>query len=162
MRFNRIIISFILLLAYSTGFAHNLIPHCSGNVEHHISSNTEDSHHHHSHHQHDEDSFDEVEHNHITHKDHYDSNYFDFIVCLFNDVNHAGSDCSQEHCFLVSSESISVEDLIKTNLNILLTTIQVVDSSEEPTKCFEPEVSSKYLSPPRENTPHRGPPLFSC
>lgn len=161
MQFNKLIISIFFLLTYSVGFAHNIVPHCAGESDHYLTSTSEDGHHHHSHHNHENDDIDK-EHRHIVHEDHYDSNFFDYVVCLLNDTEHHGIDCQQELCFIPNSEVFSVKNLIVSKFLLLVKLYKPIVIEDEQSYSIDVNLCSIYLSPPIESCAHRGPPTFSC
>jgi len=158
MRLNKVIISLFLLLTYSIGFAHNLVPHCSGEIEH-ASLTENDSHHQHGHHEHlDEDV---AAHDHIAHENHYDEDYLDLVICMLDDVEHGDEDCEQEHCFILGSNNLSLKNL--SNVQLIYLVVGLVQNSftiEQP-EYVSSEYCYNYLSPPLEKSPHRGPPHTS-
>ena len=79
------IISIILLLTYSLGFAHNFIPHAHNTEnETHPHSHQNDEH---SDHHHNVTKSLNGDHKHIPHGDHYDKGLYDLIICFLHDAN---------------------------------------------------------------------------
>lgn len=153
-RLNKAIISCLLVLTYTIGFTHNLVPHCAVGVVHIDQSS--DSEHHHKHHKHSE--VDPNEHDHIVHKGHFDKNYIDLVFCLLEDVEQNAEHCGQEHCFVISSEVLSLKNLpSKSFAYILHKVFHAVTVIESPNS-YNGETFCNYNSPPLENSPHRGPP----
>ena len=154
-RFNKALLSCLLVLTYSIGFTHNLVPHCSGEVEH-VDVSTE-SVHHHDHHEHNQN--DASDHEHIVHKNHLDLNYLDLVLCLLEDVEQDASHCGQEHCFVLYSKILSLKDLPSTQLTyILCSFIQSTDVIDLQSQ-YDLGICYCYQSPPIEKSPHRGPPF---
>ena len=52
LQLSKVVISILLLLTYSFGFAHNLVPHCNDTVEENHTHSTHSTHSTHKHHQH--------------------------------------------------------------------------------------------------------------
>jgi hypothetical protein len=77
----KVLISSILIFSYSLGFAHNLVSHCQMGHESHESSNHKHEYLHQA---------EAVSHNHehISHKDHIDTSWWDFMICLLTDIEH--------------------------------------------------------------------------
>ncbi|MEQ9187733.1 MAG: hypothetical protein RLP15_08355 [Cryomorphaceae bacterium] len=162
MQIKRALISLLLLLTYSLGFAHYLIPHCeANNIEHQVAAHEGNPHHHHEHHQH---AFDDkhIDHEDIVHNDHLDGGVYDLVVCLLGDMEHPYQDCNLQH-YLLSKTNDNV-DIRLTNaklVSILLTVFGFTDSNKALSE-FSSEVATVCLSPPIGDSPHRGPPSLSC
>ena len=154
MQFYKIIISLLLLLTYSFGFAHNLVPHCSDfSTENH--NNT------HNHHSHTSGEEQNAEHNHITHNNHFDEGVYDYLVCLVHETETPESECSVEHCFTMNANDNSLKKLDKLQAIILFAVFQPIVQDEAIESYFD-NTEISYLSPPIEDSPHRGPPVLSC
>lgn len=155
LRLKKAIISCLLVLTYSIGFTHNLVPHCSGEIDH-VDVLSEDVHHHNHHEHNDKDASD---HNHVVHNNHFDSNYVDLVICLLEDVGQEAEHCGQEHCFVISSKVLSLKNLPSTQLTyVLYSLFQNITELESPSH-YDVEICCNYLSPPLERSPHRGPPF---
>jgi hypothetical protein len=156
MQIGKIVISFLLLLTYSLGFAHNLIPHCQKfySVESNSHQEKEKEKHHH------EDL--SSDHEHIQHEGHYDEDLYDLLVCFLNEMEHPANDCNVEHCFPARTNDASSKVFAKAKfITALLTVIAHVDESEQ-TSDYGSDSDAIYLSPPIDDSPHRGPPSLSC
>ena len=161
MEFKRIVISCLLLVTYTLGFAHSLIPHCeAGDTEHQIAAHEgSNSHHHHEHHQHAPE--DNVDHEHIIHNGHLDGGLYDFIVCLLSDAQHPRNDCNLQHYLpAITNDKIDTK-ISKTRLVATLFALCCIIIQNEELPSFSSELAN-YLSPHIEHTPYRGPPSFSC
>jgi len=92
MKITKIIISLFLLLTYSLGIAHNIIPHQHDGADHqHVSEgHQEDGHHHLS-----NDS--NTEHKHIPHGDHFDEDMYELLVCFLHQSESKENDCNKQH-----------------------------------------------------------------
>jgi len=155
MNFHKLIISIILLLTYSFGFAHNLVPHCNDSGE--------ENHNHapsHNHHYHAEGEAIDAEHSDIAHDDHFDEGINDFITCLVNESETPEEECSIEHCFIINSNSFSLKDINKIQVAIVLFTVTQPIVQNEPIAYSSTDLEINYLSPPLEDSPHRGPPFI--
>jgi|GEM_PF-6550364 len=87
MRLLKSFISFLLILSYTLGLAHNIVPH-----EHDESTGHHKNHSHEHHHSaHDHHSSD------IAHAGHHDHNLMDFMKCLLTDLEHI--DANLEYVF---------------------------------------------------------------
>ncbi len=153
MQFYKTIISLLLLLTYSFGFAHNLVPHCG---EFANENYNEIQHYHH--HKGGQDK--NPEHQHIQHNDHADEGIYDFIVCLANETDDSGTECTIEHCFTFNSTDTSLKNISKLQTAIILfAVLQPIIQKEVITPSFT-AIEINYLSPLIENSPHRGPPIM--
>jgi hypothetical protein len=151
MNFLKPFISLLLLLTYSFGFAHNLVPHCTDFTnENHTAS--------HNHHTTEADD----EHSHITHNDHFDEGFYDYLVCLVHETETPESECSEEHCFTINNNPNFLKTANKLHTTIVLFAVFQPIVQNEPITYFSTDVEINYLSPPLEDPPHRGPPRFSC
>lgn len=156
MNFHKLIISLILLLTYSFGFAHNLVPHCtdSGEENHNHSPS-------HNHHFHFEGEAINSEHADIVHDDHFDKGVYDFITCLVHESESPEEECSIEHCFTFSTNNFSLDDINKIQTAILLFVVFQPIVQNELIEYFSIDVEINYLSPLLEDSPPRGPPYFN-
>lgn len=158
MQFGRIIISLSLLLTYSMGFAHNLVPHHEETMEQHVVAEASNEHHGHAHHEHPL-AIDLVDsHEHISHNNHFDSDVYDLIVCFFNETAHPTSACNIEH--FPNSKSAS-DSKVKNGNSV----ISMIDDKSvqvayiEIVMPFGNTSTIPYSNPPITQSPHRGPPL---
>ena len=157
MQIKRVVISCFLLFTYSLGFAHNLIPHCeASNIEH-----QENSHHHHEHHQHDSDDKD-IDHEDIVHNGHLDAGFYDYVLCFLSDTEHPIHDCNLNHYLPANTYDKVDTELSKAKFIAVLITVFSTTEQDEALPKTRSEVASIYLSPPIGDSPHRGPPSFSC
>lgn len=151
-------ISFFLLLTYTFGFAHNLIPHCQ---ELAIGEKQNISHHHHEHHQHQSEEETNPDHEHIPHEDHFDAGIYDLILCILSEAAHPSSECNVDLYFPINGND-SIKELTKANLlGVLFTLFQFPEQSDT-LSVYIGEGIALYLTPPLDNSPSRGPPYFSC
>lgn len=157
MNFHKLIISLSLLLTYSFGFAHNLVPHCNDSFE--------ENHNHtpnHNHHFHSEGEELETEHYDIAHNDHFDEGVSDFLVCLVHESETPDEECSIEHCFTVNFNEFSLKDFSKIQTAILFSTVLDLTVAYKLDSNYFEVVEEIHSTPLIENSPHRGPPIFSC
>ncbi|UTW61967.1 hypothetical protein KFE98_18440 [bacterium SCSIO 12741] len=146
MKFKKVIVSLFLLLTYSMGFAHYLVPH----------SHEEAGEHTHHHHldldNHNEDEF------HVHHDDHVDASLYDWLVCLVTDMEHPEDDCSNEPSELTSP--LTLTQKVQKKIELISTLYVILElpvaECEEPvnTAYFTPE----YQVPPLLRSFLRGPP----
>ena len=117
VQFKKTVISLILILSYSIGFAHNLIPHCTD--FHSDGEHSESAHHNHSHHTHDDGNFVEENHDHVEHDDHFDDGYLDYLICLIDNLDHSNGSCNLE-CYtpLVEYKFANNEDIQSQDLEV--------------------------------------------
>ncbi len=138
----------LLLMIYSIGYAHELLPHC--HIDHpvdHIAH--EAGHHHHEHLPHDA-----LAHDHIVHDQHLDHGLFDFVICLLNEWKHPLVDMPHLSMPAANANAGSVKTFVS-----LLCFSAIVDPVESkidphPDLVLQPAGPDLILS----NCPHRGPP----
>ncbi len=151
MKARKVIWSVVLLLTYSLGFAHYLIPH----------SHTEGEGHDHAHHQHlDIDNHNEDEF-HIHHDDHVDPSVYDLLICLVSEMEHPEDNCAKDHSeltytFLPTQKIETPIPLISALYAVVINGFPEVAES----------VSSSYEVPHYEppsliHTSLRGPPVLA-
>ena len=162
MSIRRSIISFIMLLTYTVSFAHDIIPHCHPDSS--LISGVEFEHQEHEHgHQHvsvdhsDESLL-------VQHIDHTDNGLIDFVICLFESVEH-GSSSDQELIFSTNDQFQSSQELGLKSLStegLRLHAFELFDSKNQ-------YVVSTYFKKQFVPLPVlsdcsilRGPPSFSC
>jgi hypothetical protein len=153
----RIIISFVLLLTYSLGFAHNIIPHQhdSETQTHKHSHSVEHTHSHHN-------ATNELDHEHISHGDHFDEGFYDLLVCFLHETDFKTDDCN---IYYMAPTKVNVASNNQTQqlLAVVSTLSSLVSDSENfPSEIFVDNDSTKeYLSPSIDDSPLRGPPVLS-
>jgi hypothetical protein len=154
MQLYKIIISFLLLLTYSFGFAHNFIPHNHvDESETHVNSHGEDGHHHH----HDNSS---VNHEHVSHAHHDTEDFYDLLFCFSHDTHNHKNDYKEKHYILAKTSRISLN---KSQTNKVLAVLFSPILKKENNEDYFSNANShfNYLSPQTENTSLRGPPFIS-
>ena len=158
------IISITLLFTYLLGYGHALTPHCEINCD-----GIEEKHeHNHEHHQHDHDDLLIEDHEHVSHGDHFDEGWMDYLVCLFSDLEHHGSGCHAEH--MVNQENVQFKkssqqdnDNDQTSDFTIFLDYQLIGEKISTTsnRVNGPPIrfdSQAYLF----TLPQRGPPFYSC
>ena len=144
-----------LLLTYSLGFAHNVIPHShSDEVHEHKGSHEDNTHHHHS------NEHAHLDHEHVSHGDHYDEGFYDLFICFLHETEHQEEDC-EEH-YLIPTKSNRVVNQLQSNLfvAVLFLLTNEVDS-DDTLADFELNLANFYRTPSIVDTPLRGPPSES-
>ena len=148
VQFKKTIISLVLILSYTVGFAHNFIPHCS---DVHTGENHSKVEHNHEHHNHDGHDSLIKDHSHVEHGDHFDEGLIDYLVCLLEGVQHhdhsCDAQCTPQNNVLkdsieksvetskVLTAELSIHHLIKqssaisTNMELNLTQVDLNSSS---------------------------------
>ena len=153
MQMKKTILSLVLLLSYSLGFAHNLLPHCS--------NPDQLSHNHHELHEHyNGEGSSELDHAHITHNNHKDEGLYDFLLCLLSEVDHHTHDeLNTEFTFSKTS---------KVNLGFLKVKFNAITAEKISVEYFSSFISVQpidfqhfYYSPRIGHLRHRGPPQVS-
>ena len=107
----RTIISMLLIFTYTVGFAHNLIPHCNDDHTNGVHVET----HHHAHHTHASDDRSAEDHSHVEHGDHFDEGFLDYLVCLFEGIQHHDNACDVECYPQANQVKYSTENLVSTD-----------------------------------------------
>jgi len=156
MQLKRAIISFSLLFVYALGFSHSLVPHChDGEGSEHTSEHV----HQHEHHHHVD--LRSVDHDHVSHKGHYDDGILDMIICALSETDHSAPDNSE--CFLLpetpSYKSSNTTSKLKTVT--LLLALCFERSSDQETVDYSPISSIAYTPPTLYISSQRGPPIVS-
>ncbi len=155
----RVFISIILLFAYSLGFAHNLIPHThSHETKEEIVVHKESGHPHHHHnnlHQHKK----HVDHEHISHGDHFDEGFYDLLICFLHTADNQAKDCDA-HYYITTDHNRTLTN--KQKIQLLATLVVLYSEPEEVVLFSELYSFSELKIPPPliTNSPLRGPPSF--
>lgn len=159
MKIYKIVISVMLLLTYSLGFVHNIIPHThNSETGEHIIADHDSGH---KHHQHTTTENSNKDHEHTPHNDHFDENLYDYFVCLFNEKDHPAESCNVHHHLPAKSNAPSLKKLDKTKL---ISTLLALFSKTEQTELIAGyHINSviTYLAPSIADNPLRGPPTLS-
>ena len=161
MKLKNIVISFFLLFVYSISFAHSLTFHEHGfYAEHqHEFIDVSTSEHHHDHHSHSDHLTTETAH--FNHNDHCDEGILDLITCVLSDLTHHNhSDCHLDHQPNDDTKRLksSNQSKIVSNSGTLFSpsigySFQLIQVNGQ--------ISPDFLSPLLDDSPLRGPPLFS-
>lgn len=152
MNFGKVVVSFLLLLTYSFGFMHNLIPHYEELESHNYSSAN------HQHHQHTLNDDVITNYDHILHDNHFDEDLLDLIICFFSETKHANIGCDIQHYLPGETIDISKKELTKVKLVAILFSFVLNAEQSEPVFIIETDLKAKYLSQALANSPYRGPP----
>ena len=156
MKIKKLIISLLLLLTYSLGFAHNFIPHQhEDGVEDEITKEKKGHHHHHH-------AIKKSNHEHISHGNHYDEGLYDLLVCFLHESDNQEYKCNNHHFVLAKPNRVVINKLQVNKLVTILYSITTELEQDEKFPDYNIDSDISYLSPTIENSPHRGPPLFSC
>ena len=147
----------LLMLAYSVGLAHNLVPHhhdhlpAEGHAQHDHSSH---QHHHHEHQDHEG-------HEHVEHSDHFDDGLWDFIVCVLSETELPES--GHHHCLYLAAPTVKAPANNTTTLDCLASVCRVhyQHLPEVPVETANSFFEFVYSPPPLYAAPLRGPPAFS-
>lgn len=153
----------MLLLAYTIGFAHNVIPHC-----HHALGEMEQAHDHseahhvHEHQDHQHEEHEEVDHAHISHKDHLDSGLLDLILCVLSETDHPATNHGHEFYQNTANSAVKLDSATNLKLSALALLVFTDPSCDLEPVSFGTDPPRIYSPPYLSNSPHRGPPVFSC
>lgn len=143
------ILSIFLLLIYSIGFAHNVIPHHhSYEVEEHLLN-----------HQHvnvvdlDEDD--------ILHESHLDDSFVDYVLCLLSEIKHPSSYHVDHHFISFPKEDASSKVFISKAIVVSAIILEKPSPNQSFTLVRTPYFTN-YLSANTTSSPFRGPPFYFC
>lgn len=109
---NRLVISLLFILTYSLGFAHNFVPHCS---DVHLNGHHSETEHNHPHHSHEEPNSIDGDHSHVEHGDHFDEDFLDYLVCLFEGNQHHDHSCDSQYATQDAEFKYSTEKPTQAN-----------------------------------------------
>ena len=154
----KIFISMILLLTYSLGFAHNIVPHHHHAETEHHEINHEQAGHHHHHHKSSKDL--NTDHKHISHGDHFDESLYDLLVCFLHEAQQE-DECKNQHYIPVETNRVVINTFQINNLVTILFSINLETDMYETFSRHQINSETAYLSPLIEDTPLRGPPSIS-
>ena len=150
-----ILISYFLIFCYTLGFAHSFIPHSDESIEgQHIHDIVHSHNHHHT------VTENKTSNNSITHQDHFDENVYDYLLCLFSDLEHGESECSMDH--EAPNKTISGDITFENQVFILSSFFNLETIFNENNKQTPSYFSGivTYKSPTRSQNSLRGPPFF--
>lgn len=159
MSFLKSIISFFLLLSYSLGFAHDLIPHYHiGDEIEHIVAEYSRSHYHLEHHKHTEViKWDKDD---LKLRNHLGISLFNYIVCLLTELEHPKG-AHQHYVISAKSNETSEKVLKKNKLKVIDTVIFSKYKQKEILVEFDRELFFNYHTPFILSSYYRGPPFIS-
>jgi len=159
MSIYRSVISIFLLLSYSIGFAHGLVPHSQENANG-VEPDTDNYDQFHQHKQHSHDQIAAIAH--FEHLDHCDDNMLDLLICLMDDTEHP---CAEENAaFYTPSITGNTPSNKYVPVNIIAVLIAVFTDSGEDEDLVRSNFGAHLtqLFPPLFDAPFRGPPTVSC
>ncbi len=152
------LISLLLLLTYSLGFAHNFIPHSHDtDTEAHLVAHEKGEHHHHHH----AVKHSESNHKHVSHGDHYDKGFYDLLLCFMHDSHDHQNDCKDQHYIPAKTNTVTMNKFQANKLVAVLFSFDLEIEKSEFTSDHYFNSDIAYLSPSIEDTPLRGPPSNS-
>ncbi|MBD78784.1 MAG: hypothetical protein CL840_07680 [Crocinitomicaceae bacterium] len=151
VQLRKVIISLVLLLVYTTGFAHNLIPHC------HQHENNPDAHVH-GHMHVDSHSHEHADHHHVDHGDHIDEGIYDYLYCVLSEMKHHDHDDAHIH-FIQQIKPVNSLLIIAWAMVASEPSLEGLHNAYLIPNLY---LESNYFSPLISNTPLRGPPQASC
>jgi hypothetical protein len=149
VQYKKVIISISLLLVYSLGFAHNLIPH-SHELNEAFIDHSEIGHHHHQHtgeHEHLEE-----DHEHVAHGSHIDESLYDYLVCMLFEMEHQEHGCELHYV-------PQVEKVVNTHLLTVIPAKAISNANNFSKPKPNSVIVPGYFSPLISEIPLRGPPL---
>ena len=151
MNLKNIILAYFLILSYTLSFAQSLIPHSEGLIDgKHIHDLSHEHHHTHSKvHSHSTGD-------HIVHADHLDESFYDYLICIFSDLEHGESECAFEHEAPTQEVNIS---FLFVDVFYAVINYHTIDTVLEQEKKDGKILQKTFYSPPQQNAHSlRGPP----
>lgn len=159
MKLRKSIISFLLIFAYSLGFAQEFIPHIhvedgghnhlevSAKEHHHLENHTHTNSH---------------NGNDVAHQDHLDESIYDYLICLMSGVEHSA--CYASHAVSFPSVDLKKSESKRDNFNLDLTTSSTIFTAEfaESKLTFTNPIERRVLRSIADSDPNRGPPSIPC
>lgn len=136
-----------------------MVPHCHFHeIEKQITSAHENEHHHLNNHKHATNKNREADT--IQHENHLDNSFFDFVICLFNQLEHPAVGIEHQHFIVTDTKDNSSGEIAKLKSAVLLSVVVNLPLSTE----FQPPYTNYMLPEPQVPcivfSPHRGPPSF--
>ncbi len=160
MHFGKVVISLFLLLTYSFGFAHTLIPHQEKNDVSTQNIAFQENEHHHPHHEHQQNEDLGNDHVHIQHENHFDESLYDLIACYLCKLEYPSNDCEIQHFIPEKTREDAKRNFAKAKFTALLIAVFIGKKQNEPVAGYDKK--SNYSSAtPLKNTPLRGPPSLT-
>jgi hypothetical protein len=152
MSCKRTVISLFLLLTYTLGFGHDVIPHQHNSDTHHHA----ETHHHHDGATH---KHEHKQHDHVAHGNHFDSSLYDLIICFLSEASHATEECEFTH-YTLSNTASAAKNTTQASSTISLYSSIVAETTNN-TNGDDFNFSSINYRPRRiASSPLRGPPTF--
>lgn len=149
------VISFLLLMVYSTGLVQGATPRCN-----HYGAEVEVGEvHHHEHHEHADNEH--VDHDHIVHNDHLDDGAFDLLLCVLEDVAHSEHPGDGCHCLPSISSRIGADWIGKMKLLAVVVPQLYETESTEQSNFYVLHSIGEIHSPFLKSSSQRGPPSIS-
>jgi len=151
VKIKNIILAYFLILSYTLSFAHSLVPHSEGLID---GKHMHDLSHKHTHshskiHSHSTDD-------HIIHADHLDESFYDYLICIFSDLEHGESECAFEH--ETPSQEVNISFLF-VDVFYAVINYHSIDTILDQVKINGKDLQNAIYSPPQQNTHSlRGPP----
>jgi hypothetical protein len=160
MRLVKSIISLLLLLTYSVGFAHDLVPHCHVNkTTNWTFKNPTKKDHHLAHHKHTRAV--DLDENTIVHENHLDDSLFDFVVCILSEIEH--HEDFIHHHFIPGTTDHSLEKKLNNPSLTHIIFVSGLEFSPKESTIPSDTFSAHYTEASFvASSPHRGPPTLSC
>lgn len=145
MEFKKSVLSFLLLFAYTIGFAHDFIPHYHvedfhfGAASKELISDNDKS-------------------NSIEHGEHLDSGVYEYLVCIFSDANHSRYN-AKNNIIQTGINFVIQGDICLTNQFYFVCPVETVALKNDVKVSSKPITDNSSCFFSRSN--RRGPPLFS-
>jgi len=148
-----VIFSYFLIFCYTLGFAQSFIPHSDESIDgQHIHDIVHSHNHHHS------TTEYKTSNNSINHLDHFDENVYDYLLCLFSDLEHGESECSMDH----ETPTQVVSGVVYPNNEFIISSFfnleTIFKENNQQTQSYFSGIVL-YKSPTRSQNSLRGPPF---
>ena len=151
------LISILLLLIYSLGFSHNIIPHQHGvEIEIHEHSHEKNEH---SHHHHNSAKKIKTEHQHVAHGNHFDESLYDLLICFLHE-SHQDDDCVTQYYISAKTNRTNINKLQVNKFITILFSI-ILENEDRLATGYQIYSNIDYHSQAIEVTSPRGPPKIS-
>lgn len=161
MSFPKVFVSIFLLLTYTVGLAHEVIPHSHYNlVGHSHGNNKQAPDQHPADHQHHQEN---CENDHFTHGDHCDEDLLEYVVCLVSEKGHPAT-CNARFLYVPNLAHVKVKITEDQTFPSTAAFLSALVERYYPPAWHElqPELPLDYSPPLLAAAPLRGPPVVSC
>ncbi len=97
----------------------------------------------------------------VHHRDHYDENLFELILCLLDETEHPQNSCHNRDFIVEQVNPSQFKVLSKARLIAVLFSLTQINQQSDKSNHQVFDDTCLYLNAYQEAYPHRGPPSFS-